>query len=514
MDEASKQREQVSQFRTLLETSTDGFFINVGGCFHSVNPALQRLLGASSPEELIGRKVFDFIDPGSHEAVRKRIQAIRASTEPVAPLEEKYLRVDGTQVDVEVTAVAIMESGEHAILVTVRDISERKKAERRRRELEDQLRQAQKMEALGTLAGGIAHDFNNVLAAVTGNAELARLRAGKDSPALPYLQEIMTATQRAKGLTSQVLAFSRQQPPNRRSVDLGAMIESELPLVRAAAPVGVSIEQGLASGPHTVLADPVQIHQVLLNLCNNAWQAFEDAEGRIAVTLRRCVQPDDGNAPADLRHGSYAVLSVSDDGPGIDEGILDRVFEPFFTTKDPGSGTGLGLSVVHSIAKSHDARIVCESEPGQGATFELYLPLVDAPDDGAQEGGRELPRGEGQRILYLDDELALVRVAADLLEDHGYRVAGFTKPDEALAALRAQSGAFDLLVTDLKMPGQTGLDVIQLARAVEPSLPVILVSGYIDDQVLNRAVALRVREVLHKPVDMHTLCRAVADAVA
>jgi PAS domain S-box-containing protein len=506
-------QELVSQYRTLLETSTDGFFINVDGRFRYANPALLRLLGASSEAELLDRPVLDFIDPRWHEAVRARTRVTLASTEPIKPLEEQYVRLDGSRVDVEVTAVAILEQGETASLVTVRDISERKGAERAQRRLEEQLRQSQKMEALGTLAGGAAHDFNNTLSCVIGYAELAAKVLPRDHPATYHLGEILAAAARAKGLTGQVLAFSQGRAPSLRPLELREVVIEELSLLRAARPEGISIRDQLSEGRFPIVGDATQIHQVLLNLCTNAWQALEGRSGCVTVGLSR-----EGLAASDdVRTGGneqqYAVLSVHDDGPGIAENIRGRIFDPFFTTKAPGKGTGLGLSVVHGIASAHGARIACNSEVGNGTAFRLYFPLKPEAPASAPPVKVEIPRGVGQAILFLDDEPRLVDIATQILTLQGYRVGGLTVPEQALATLRSNPWAFDLLISDVRMPGWTGLGVARAVRAINPALPVILVSGFVSRDLVSEAKELGVRLILDKPLSADELCSAVVRAL-
>ena len=501
-------QELVSQYRTLLETSTDGFFINVGGRIRYANPALLRLLGASSESDLLGRQVFDVIDPRWHDTVRERTRATLSSRKPIKPLEEQYVRLDGSRVDVEVTAVAIVQQGELASLVTVRDISERKEAERAHRRLEEQLRQSQKMEALGTLAGGAAHDFNNTLSCVIGYAELAAAALPRDHRARSHLAEILAAASRAKGLTAQVLAFSQARAPSLSPLELRKAVLEELALLRAALPKGISIREKLAEGCFPILGDWTQIHQVLLNLCTNAWQALEGRSGCVTVSLSRNGFETSDDVRTDGH--DYAVLSVHDDGPGIPENIRGRIFDPFFTTKAPGKGTGLGLSVVHGIASAHGARITCESEVGRGTTFRLYFPLT--PEASASEPllDVEAPKGLGQAILFLDDEPRLVDIATQILTVQGYRVDGMTVPEEALATLRSTSEVFDLLISDVRMPGYTGLEVARAVRAINPALPIILVSGSLSRDLLSAANELGVRLILNKPFSSNELCGAVA----
>jgi signal transduction histidine kinase/CheY-like chemotaxis protein len=423
------------------------------------------------------------------------------------------VRLDGSRVDVEVTAVAILRQGEHGSLVTVRDISERKEAERAQRRLEEQLRQSHKMEALGTLAGGVAHDFNNILSSVMGNADLAAEELPHGHPARYHINEILAAASRAKGLTGQVLAFSRGQPPSLHPLELREAVIRDLSLLRAALPVGISIREHLSEGCFPIVADATQIHQVMLNLCTNAWQAVQGRRGCVTVGLSRDALPTSAETRTGGNERLYAVLSVQDDGPGIEDSIKSRIFDPFFTTKAPGKGTGLGLSVVHGIASTHGARITCDSALGQGTTFRLYFPLVPEASVSAPPREVEIPRGLGQGILFLDDEPCLVELATRILTARGYRVRGLTVPEEAVATLRANPWAFDLLISDVKMPGYTGLDVARAARAINPTLPIILVSGFLSHDIASEARELGIRLMLNKPLSSDELCRAVAEAV-
>lgn len=505
-----RQGELVSQYRTLLNSSTDGFFINLRGRVHYANPAFQRLLRAKSEEDLLGRNIFDVIHPSSHEAVKARIRDIKIGPDPVKPLEEKYVRLDGTVVDVEVTAVPVIQDGEPAILVAVRDISERKEAERARLRLEEQLRQSQKMEALGTLAGGVAHDFNNILSAIVGNTELAAQSLLDPERTRTHLNGILTAATRARGLTQQVLAFSRRQPSRLHVLDLGQAVSDELALLRAAVPASVTMTDQLVQGPCPVLADATQIHQVVLNLCNNAWQALAGRSGNVSISVeRRPVSTEADGGP-----GEEAVLTVTDDGPGIDQTIMDRIFDPFFTTKSPGYGTGLGLSVVHGIAKAHGARIRCESKVGKGTTFGIHFPIASSAVRTAPVDTAHAPRGRGQAILLVDDELQLVKLGEQLLQAQGYRVTGATSAREALTKLKAGGDAYDLLITDLKMPELTGLELAEAVRQLVVDLPIILISGFVSDDVAPKAEAIGIERVLRKPLESKELFEAVAGTLA
>jgi signal transduction histidine kinase/CheY-like chemotaxis protein len=378
------------------------------------------------------------------------------------------------------------------------DIQDRKDAEEARRRLEAPLRQAQKMEALGTLAGGVAHDFNNILGTIIGNVQLAQEDLMADHPVQESLAEVAKAGARARELVQQILTFGRRQPDDRRVVDLREIVGESLRLLRATLPAGIELVTTIGPGVPNVLADRSRVHQVLMNLCANAWQAIDGAVGRIDVSLTR-VDVTEAQGLAELRTGTYACLTVRDDGRGIAPEVVERIFDPFFTTKAPGEGTGLGLSVVDGIVKGHEGTIAVETAPGQGSTFRVYFPAVDAPVPARVEEKRLQPSGGGQRVLYLDDEPSLVHLASRLLGRLGYEVEGFTRPADALAAFAADPRRFDIVISDMNMPTASGLSVAAEILQRRPDLPVALISGFVTDELAARAEALGVRAVIYKP---------------
>ncbi len=388
------------------------------------------------------------------------------------------------------------------------DLTERKKAEQAHASLEAQLRESQKMEALGTLAGGIAHDFNNILGTILGNAELARHDARANWQALVSLEEILKAGNRAKDLVQQILSFGRRQPTSRRVLSLPAVAEESVRLLRAALPAGVRIDCRCAPDTPSIVADPTQVQQVLLNIGNNAAHAMEGRPGAIDIRVEG-ITLDEASARFDLnlRPGRYARVTISDMGYGMDAAIRRRIFEPFFTTKPPGKGTGLGLSVAHGIMQAHEGGIVVHSEPGKGSRFELYFP--HARDGAAAPGMTEVAgaasEGNGQHILYVDDDEAQVFLIKRMLERWGYRVSAYLEQREALDALLADAQSFDLVVTDFNMPGLSGLEVARAIRDARPDLPVIVVSGYITDELRAQAEAVGVRELIAKPHEVEEL---------
>ncbi|HEX5091588.1 MAG TPA: ATP-binding protein, partial [Burkholderiales bacterium] len=388
------------------------------------------------------------------------------------------------------------------------DVTERRRADAAREALEAQLRQAQKMEALGNFAGGIAHDINNVLGAVLGNAELARQDAGPGHPAQESLAEIRRAALRARDLIQQILAFSRQQQPERRVLSVREVIDDCASLIRATLPPGVELSVDAGPDAPNVLADRAQLHQVLMNLCSNAWQALEGRPGRVSVRFEDAQLGLD-NAGLSLPPGRYLHLSVTDTGKGIDEATRARIFEPFFTTKPVGEGTGMGLAVVDGIVSSYGGAIRVESAPGRGAAFHVYLPAAEGEPEPRPAPSADLPRGHGERILYVDDEEALVTLVTRLLTRQGYAVSGFTGADEALAAVHAAPGDYDLVITDLNMPGTSGLELAREVLRAHPDLPVAVTSGYITDELHDEAARLGVREVIYKPNTVDEMTAAI-----
>jgi nitrogen-specific signal transduction histidine kinase/CheY-like chemotaxis protein len=393
------------------------------------------------------------------------------------------------------------------------DITARKQAEAEREKLEVQLRQTQKMEAIGTLAGGIAHDFNNILGAILGNVVLAQQDAGPGHPAQESLEQIFKSSERARNLVHKILAFSRQLPREERVQNLRSIMEEDLRLLRATLPAGIELIARFAEDTPSVLADRTEFHQVLLNLCTNSWHAMEGRSGQITLSLEG-VTLDDALARhhADLRPGRYARLTVADTGKGMDAPTLERIFDPFFTTKEVDQGTGLGLSVVHGIMKHHQGAITVASQPGRGTTFELYFPAAateSRPGAPMPVKPVAMPQGRGQHVLCLDDETSLVSLIARTLERQGYRVTTFTSAEAALAMLRADPSGFELVVTDHNMPGTSGIEVAREIRKLRPELPVILTSGFITEKIRAEAEGAGIRQLLHKPYRVEDLCQTI-----
>jgi signal transduction histidine kinase len=394
------------------------------------------------------------------------------------------------------------------------DISDLKAAEAQQRALETQLRESQKMEAIGTLAGGVAHDFNNLLAAILGNLALAREDVGPGHLAQESLTEVHRAAIRARQLVQQILAFSRRQTHELQHQPLHPLVEDALRLLRSLLPAGVRVNALLGQHAFPVLADATQVQQVLMNLCTNAWQAMDQRPGEITVALREtAVDAAQALALGGIEPGTYACLSVADNGPGMDPEVQRRIFEPFFTTKPPGSGTGLGLSVVHGIVKAHRGAIAVHSALGEGSRFDVYLPLACEAGVAARPAALpapvHAPPSAGRHIVYVDDYEALVFLAGRLLRKHGYRVSTFVSGEEALAWLRTTQEPIDLWVTDQNMPGISGLELARGVQDLRPGQRIAIVSGHVDDALIQEAGAAGVHEVLGKQDNMEALADAV-----
>jgi PAS domain S-box-containing protein len=487
------------KYRVLIEQAADGIFIADGrGYYTDVNPQGAAMMGLPS-EQIIGQHVATIVS----EEQRARVMPEIGKLQQGATVHSMWRmrRGDGSEFPAEVTAKMLPDG---SLLGVVRDVSERVA-------LEAQLRQAQKMEAIGTLAAGIAHDFNNILSAIRGNADLAELDLGANHPVLENIKQIQAASVRATQLVQRIVAFSKPRDPVMERVDLAMAITEVVRLLRSALPAGAEIRTQLQRAPK-VAADPAQIHQLLMNLCTNAWQALEGKPGQIGIELTE--EEVTSTGPVHVPAGDYAVIRVSDTGKGMDDRIRERVFEPFFTTKAPGEGTGLGLSIVHSIVRGHQGAIVVESSLGQGTTFSVYLPRSAAAISERQPAAQPLTMSTQVKahIAYVDDEPMLVSLMERQLPMFGFDVVGFSSSEEALAVIRESPTRFVMVVTDYNMPRMSGLDLARAVARIRPSMRFVVTSGYIDDALRMDANSLGIEHLLQKPASLDQIARVIEDA--
>ena len=479
------------------------------------NAVAESLTGWSS-EQALGRPLeerFCIVNADSRAPVANPVHAVLRDSRIVTLANPTLLIArDGSEHPIDDAAAPVVDDAGrlHGTVLVFRDITERVQAERQRQALEQQLRAAQKMEAIGTLAGGIAHDFNNVLGAVIANAALAQHELSADHPASEPLRQIGKAGDRARALVRQILAFSRGQPQQLQRQPLRPLVEEAMVFLRGMLPSSAQLDAKLADEPIVALVDGTQIEQVLINLCTNAWHSLQGSSGRIVVELDVVGRQDSGDVlPPHPSATRFARLRVTDDGCGMDELTRERIFEPFFTTKPRGQGTGLGLAVAHGIVAEHRGSMSVRSVPGQGSSFSVLLPLAD--DDAAPPATRVAPqaaapaRGDGLHVVYVDDDEVMVVTVQALLRRAGYRVSGFGSGAAALAAVSAEPDAYDAVVTDFNMPQMSGIDLAAALQRVRPTLPVIISSGYLSDELRAGATRLGVARLLNKEETLERL---------
>jgi len=504
-------RESEARFRQLTENIEEVFWISdaITDNVLYVSPAYEKIWSRTC------RSLYD--SPSTwietvYPEDRERVREAR-SKQQLGTYDEEYriIRPDGTLRWIHDKAFSVRdEAGTVTRIVGVaEDITAH-------RELEAQFRQAQKMEAIGTLAGGIAHDFNNILAAVKGYTQLAKADAADRPDLQEHLDAVLQGTHRAADLVRQIITFSRQHGTQHRPVRLQTIVTEALNLLRATIPTTVEIKTVMENNASLVMADPTQIHQVLVNLCTNAWHAMQSRSGRLEVHVEKIhVEAEFVHTHQELKAGPHIRLTVADTGCGMDQATLVRVFEPFFTTKGPGEGSGLGLAVVHGIMQSHHGAIIIHSKLNQGTTFQLYFPEYAGTEIEQKTSTlSRSPQGNHERILLVDDEPPLVRLGTIILERAGYVVSAFTSSKAALAALRANPNDFDLVISDLAMPEMSGLDFAQEIRHLRPDLPIILDSGYIDKDTKEVIKGLGILQVLLKPFTVESLSQAVHQVLA
>ncbi|HVO85264.1 MAG TPA: PAS domain S-box protein [Syntrophobacteria bacterium] len=498
-------RESEEKYRQLFEMESDAIFLldNATGAILEVNASATGLYGYTRKELLRMKNVDLSAEPEETTAATRQRR-------PRVPIRY-HRKKDGTVFPVEIAARHFNWQGREVHVAAIRDISFRIQAEEEKRRLQAQLLQAQKMEAIGTLAGGLAHDFNNLLQAVQGYAELVLLRKKKDEPGHRELHEIILAAKRGTELTRQLLTFSRKVESKLQPMDLNRRAEQVKELLARTIPKMIEIDLRLADDLKTVNADPSQIEQVLMNLAVNAKDAMPEG-GRLFIETRN-VSLDQEYCDTHLgaRPGNYVLLMVSDTGSGMDHETLERIFEPFFTTKGVGRGTGLGLAMVYGIVKSHKGYITCYSEIGHGTTFKIYLPTVEEAPEVPGEWEERLPEGGTETILLVDDEESVRQLGKQMLEMVGYRVLVASDGEEALALYPERMGDVALVILDLIMPGMGGKACGEALLRLNPRVRLLIASGYSVDGRLEETLRSGARGFISKPYELRDLLKRVRD---
>jgi PAS domain S-box-containing protein len=498
-------RESEARFRKILDTIPTGIIIVDAETRHIVyvNPTAAGMVG-SDPSTITGKVC--------HEVLCSSLVGC-CTMDPEKEMdqgERTLLTADGREVTVLKSVSRTSLAGRECFLESFIDLSEQLRAEADKKKLEAQLRQSQKMEALGTLAGGIAHDFNNILSAVLGYSELGLQDLDDpDHPLYAKLKAINHAGHRARDLVEQILAFSRMQEQLQAPIRVAPIVKEAIKLLRSSLPASIQVKVQIKAD-RPVLGDPTQIHQIIMNLCTNAYHAMQAFGGVMEVALEP-VSADALDA-LDLPTGQYLMLTVADTGSGISPTIIDRIFEPYFTTKDKGKGTGLGLAVVHGIVKRHGGEISVESRVGEGTRFTIFLPV--SGDEAVENGIHpvSLPRGT-EHVLLVDDEEDLVVIGSEMLQRLGYRVTAMTASADALEAFKQDPFRFDIVVTDYNMPGLTGDQMAKEMLSIRRDTPVIVCTGFSEVFDQKRAQAIGIRQILMKPVTMQGLAHALREVL-
>ncbi|HJQ26966.1 MAG TPA: PAS domain S-box protein [Blastocatellia bacterium] len=503
-EEALLESEQ--RYRSLVELSPEAIAVHCEGKFVYMNSAGLNMFGAASPDEIIGKPVLGTVHPDYQEIVLARIRQ-NGEGKQSGLMQQRLIRLDGKPIEAEVTGIPTMYQSKPAVQIVIRDITEQ-------RRLEEQLRQSQKMQAIGQLAGGVAHDFNNLLTVITGYSQMAIEGAGANDELRGDIGEIQKASERAAALTRQLLAFSRQQVLQLKVLNLNTVIADTEKMLRRLIGEHIQLITKLSPDLAQLKADPGQVEQVIMNLAVNARDAMPEGGKLIIETANVDLDDRYVREHVGARTGPHVMLAVTDTGTGMDKATMSRIFEPFFTTKEIGKGTGLGLSTVFGIVKQSGGNIWVYSEPGSGTTFKIYLPSLHAADDSSPaKADKLLPRGS-ETVLLVEDEAALRVLAARALRKQGYNVLEASNGEEALQVAQGRAGMpLDVVVTDVIMPQMGGKPLALLVQGMRPDTKVLFMSGYTNDAILHQGVLEEGAAFLQKPFTPDALVRKIHEVL-
>ena len=489
------------KYKIIFEKSNDAIFIveKNTGRYLDANHAATVLTGRTV-EELKQLTTYDITPHDSHERLKK----IKVSDEYEELGMVTYYRPDNSHRIAKLSKVPL---DDIAVIGIARDITNDLK-------IEQQLRQSQKMESIGTLAGGIAHDFNNILFPILGHSEMLLQDVPKDSPFRTGLNQIHTGALRASELVKQILTFCRQKNGEVKLMKMQPIIKEILNLIRSSIPTTIEIKQNIQHECGAIKADPTQIHQIVMNLTTNAYHAMEETGGEMNIKLKKVELEESDLFSPDIKPGTYACLSISDTGRGMDNELIAKIFDPFFTTKEIGKGTGMGLSVVHGIVKSMDGAIKVYSEPDKGTEFHVYLPLAEVvKEQQTTTNIKTSIQGGIEHILLVDDEHAIIEMEQNMLERMGYQVISHTSSIEALEAFRANRGKFDLIITDMAMPNMSGDKFAVELTKIRPDIPILLCTGFSETMSAEEADTLGIKGFLLKPIVMKDLSLKIREVL-
>lgn len=498
-------RKSEKKYRLFVENAHDVIFVAQEGMLKFFNPYTAEMLGYSE-KELAAIPFLDLVHPEDRDMVlNSHTRRLKGEESPNYYTFRAITR-EGEEIWAQINSVLISWEGRPATLSFVRDVTKEHR-------LQTQLFQAQKMQAIGTLAGGIAHDFNNILSAIIGYTEMSIFEAPEESDIPRKLEQVLLAGKRAKNLVNQILTFSRQNEQEKKPLHIQPIAKEAVKFLRASIPSSIAIRENIKNDTGVIIADPTRIHQIIMNLCTNAAHSMKDKGGIIEISLEKFdLDEDSAGRNFKMSPGPYVRLSVADTGCGMDDDTVRRIFDPYFTTKEQGDGTGLGLSVVHGIVKSFGGTIKVYTEPDNGSIFHIYFPRSESDFNPEKKEGLILPTGN-EKILLVDDEEMVLNMSREMLESLGYEVTSRSSSIEALEAFRSNPNRFDLLITDQTMPKMTGEKLAHEIIKLRLDIPIILCTGFSATITEERAEVLGIRAFLFKPILKNDLAKTVREVL-